>query len=56
MSFPQVRTTALEFSSTVLKLLGIEVPEGLFPANKELLQKFNPKAVVHKEHGSLGTS
>ena len=46
MSFPQVRTTALEFRSTVLKLLGIEVPEGLYPPNEELLQKFNPKSVV----------
>jgi hypothetical protein len=46
MSFPQVRTTALEFPSTVLKLLGMEVPEGLFPPNKELLQKFDPKAIV----------
>ncbi|MFX1481681.1 MAG: hypothetical protein ACFFCP_00680 [Promethearchaeota archaeon] len=46
MSFPQVRTTALEFPATVLKLLGIEVPEGLFPPNEELLKKFNPKAVV----------
>ena len=46
MSYPQVRTTALEFPSTVLKLLGIEIPEGLYPPNKELLQKFSPKAIV----------
>lgn len=46
MSFPQVRTTALEFPSTILGFLGIEVPEGLLPANQELLQKFNAKAVV----------
>ncbi|MFW9787060.1 MAG: hypothetical protein ACFFE2_11385 [Candidatus Thorarchaeota archaeon] len=46
MSFPQVRTTALEFPATVLALLGIEVPEGLFPPNKELLEKFNPSSVV----------
>ncbi len=46
MSFPQVRTTALEFPATVLKLLGLEVPEGLFAPNEELLRKFNPKSVV----------
>jgi len=46
MSFPQVRTTALEFPATVLKLLRVEIPEGLFPPNDELLKKFNPKAVV----------
>ena len=46
MSFPQVRTTALEFPATVLKLLGIAVPEGLFPPNEELLGKFDPKSVV----------
>jgi hypothetical protein len=46
MSFPQVRTTALEFPATVLKLLRVEIPEGLFPPNDELLRKFNPKAVV----------
>jgi hypothetical protein len=46
MSYPQVRTTALEFPSTVLKLLGIEPPEGLYPPNEELLQKFTPKAIV----------
>lgn len=46
MSFPQVRTTALEFPATVIRLLGIEVPDGLFAPNKELLSKFNPKAVV----------
>lgn len=46
MSFPQVRTTAMEFPSTVLKLLGIEVPEGLLPPNEEILAKFDPIAVV----------
>jgi hypothetical protein len=46
MSFPQVRTTAVEFPSTILRLLGLEVPEGLYPANQELASKFNPKAVV----------
>jgi hypothetical protein len=46
MSFPQVRTTALEFPATVLRLLGIEVPDGLFGPNEELLKKFNPKSVV----------
>jgi len=46
MSFPQIRTTALEFPSTILGFLGIAVPEGLMPANQELLQKFNAKAVV----------
>lgn len=46
MSFPQVRTTAIEFSSTILGLLNLEIPEGLYPANQELISKFNPKAVV----------
>ena len=46
MSFPQVRTTALEFPSTILGFLGIAVPEGLMPANQELLKKFDAKAVV----------
>ena len=46
MSFPQVRTTALEFPSTILGFLGIEVPDGLSPANQELMQKFNAKAMV----------
>ncbi|MFX0108267.1 MAG: hypothetical protein ACFE7R_08290 [Candidatus Hodarchaeota archaeon] len=46
MSFPQVRTTALEFPSTLLRLLGIEIPEGMQPPNQELIKKFNPTAVV----------
>ena len=46
MTFPQVRTTVMEFPSTMLKLLGIEVPEGMYPPNQELLAKFSPKAVV----------
>lgn len=46
MSFPQVRTTAKEFPSTILRFLGLEVPEGLLPPNQELMQKFNAKAVV----------
>ncbi len=46
MSFPQVRTTAVEFPSTILRLLGLEIPEGLYPANQELVGKFDPKAVV----------
>lgn len=46
MSFPQVRTTAIEFPSTIIRLLGLQVPEGLYPANQELVGKFAPKAVV----------
>jgi len=46
MSFPQVRTTAVEFPSTILGFLGIAVPDGLSPPNQELLDKFNAKAVV----------
>lgn len=46
MSFPQIRTTAVEFPSTVLRLLNLEIPEGLYPANQELVSKFSPKAVV----------
>jgi hypothetical protein len=46
MSFPQIRTTALEFPSTVLKLLDIDIPDGLMPPNQELVARFSPKAVV----------
>ncbi len=46
MSFPQVRTSAAEFPSTVLKLLGMEVPEAMPPPNEELLSKFNPTGIV----------
>jgi len=34
------------FPSTVLRLLGIMVPDGLSPANEEVLSRFSPKAVV----------
>ena len=46
MSFPQVRTTAWEFPSTIIKLMGMEVPDGMPPPNQELLDKFNPTGVV----------
>ena len=46
MSFPQVRTTALEFPSTVLRLLNVSIPDGLMPPNQELVGKFDPKALV----------
>lgn len=46
MSFPQVRMTAAQFPSTVLRLLGIMVPDGLPPANQEILDRFSPKVVV----------
>jgi len=46
MSFPQVRTSALEFPSTIIKLMGISLPEGMPSPNAELLEKFNPSAVV----------
>jgi len=46
MSFPQVRTTAREFPSTILRLLGMEIPDGMPPASDELVKKFSPKAVV----------
>lgn len=46
MSFPQVRTTAVEFPSTIIKLMGIEIPMAMPPPNKELLSKFNPTAIV----------
>lgn len=36
----------MEFPSTVLHLLGIEVPDGLMPPNQELTEKFTPRAVV----------
>ncbi|MHA2041878.1 MAG: hypothetical protein ACW975_08445 [Candidatus Thorarchaeota archaeon] len=46
MSFPQVRTSALEFPSTIVKLMGISLPDGMPSPNAELLEKFNPTAVV----------
>ena len=46
MSFPQIRTSAAEFPSTVLKLLGMEIPEGMPPPNSELISKFQPSAIV----------
>ncbi|MHA1768751.1 MAG: hypothetical protein ACTSV3_02755 [Candidatus Thorarchaeota archaeon] len=46
MSFPQVRTTVQEFPSTVLKLLGCEVPDGQNPPDADLVDRFDPKAVV----------
>jgi hypothetical protein len=45
-SFPQVRTSALEFPSTIIRLMGISPPEGMPPPNAEILAKFNPSAVV----------
>jgi hypothetical protein len=35
-----------EFPSTVLRLLGMMVPDGLSPANEEIVSRFSPKAVV----------
>ncbi len=46
MSFPQVRTTLLEFPSTLFSLLGIQIPDGLPPPNYELAQRFSPKSVI----------
>jgi len=46
MSFPQIRTSAMELPATILKLLGIEAPVGLPDANVEIVLKFNPRAVV----------
>ncbi len=46
MSFPQIRSSALEIPSTILKLLGIEVPVGLPEPNAEILEKFTPRAIV----------
>lgn len=37
---------AEEFPSTILRLLGIMIPDGLSSANQEILNRFNPKAVV----------
>lgn len=37
---------AEEFPSTVLRLLGIMVPDELSPPNEEILSRFSPKAVV----------
>jgi len=46
MSFPQVRTSVQEFPSTLIKLMGIEIPTGMPSPNAELLEKFNPTAIV----------
>ncbi|MFW9967987.1 MAG: hypothetical protein ACFFEA_12610 [Candidatus Thorarchaeota archaeon] len=46
MSFPQVRTSVQEFPSTLIKLMGIEIPAGMPSPNAELLGKFNPTALV----------
>ncbi len=46
MSFPQVRTTLLEFPSTLLSLLRIQIPDGMTPPNDEIAKRFSPKAVV----------
>ncbi|TXT54772.1 MAG: hypothetical protein BAJATHORv1_50023 [Candidatus Thorarchaeota archaeon] len=46
MSFPQVRTSVDEFPSTILKLLGISVPDDFPPPNMEIVSKFDPKAIV----------
>ncbi len=46
MSFPQIRSSALEIPATILKLLGIEVPLGLPQPNDEIIGKFNPRAIV----------
>lgn len=46
MSFPQIRINAMEFPSTILGFLRLDIPELLFPPNQELIAKFNAKAVV----------
>ncbi|MFW9909226.1 MAG: hypothetical protein ACFFEF_11685 [Candidatus Thorarchaeota archaeon] len=46
MSFPQIRTSAMEMPATILKLLGIEPPIGIPEPNAELVGKFTPRAVV----------
>ncbi|TFF91791.1 hypothetical protein EU545_02920 [Candidatus Thorarchaeota archaeon] len=46
MSFPQVRSYVEEFTSTILGLLDIEIPDGLPPPNENLTERFRPKAVV----------
>lgn len=46
MSFPQIRTSAMELPATILKLLGIEAPVGLPDPNVEIVLKFNPRAIV----------
>ncbi|NWF96665.1 MAG: alkaline phosphatase family protein [Candidatus Thorarchaeota archaeon] len=46
MSFPQVRTTAWEFPSTLLSLMGMAIPDGMPSPCEELTQRFSPKAIV----------
>ena len=46
MSFPQVRTTVYEFPSTILYLLGIEVPPTMAQPNEELIKRFTPSSIV----------
>ncbi|NHI82986.1 MAG: hypothetical protein EAX81_01595 [Candidatus Thorarchaeota archaeon] len=46
MSFPQVRTSAAEFPSTILNLMGMEIPEEMPPANAEILAKFKSGRLI----------
>ncbi|MEM2142147.1 MAG: hypothetical protein QXS20_04415 [Candidatus Thorarchaeota archaeon] len=46
MSFPHIRTIAREFPSTILTFMNIQVPDGLPPANADLVSKFSPSGVV----------
>jgi len=46
MSFPQIRSSAHEIPATILKLLGIQIPEGMPEPNSEIIGKFDPRAIV----------
>ncbi len=46
MSFPQVTLSAQEFPASILSMLQIEAPDRLAPPSKELVNRFNPRAIV----------
>lgn len=46
MSFPQVRSYAEEFTSTILRLMGIEIPDELPQPNENLTRRFSPISMV----------
>jgi hypothetical protein len=54
MSFPQIRSSALEIPATIIKLLGIDVPVGLPVPNSEITSRFNPRAIVMVDIDNFG--
>ncbi|MCF2137482.1 MAG: hypothetical protein K9W43_09655 [Candidatus Thorarchaeota archaeon] len=46
MSFPQISVSAHEFPSSILGMMDIEIPDRLPAPNADLIERFNPRAVV----------